>query len=405
MPVGVGTARMRLWDATTGAHKHTITGHTDRVYSVSYSPDGHTIASASWDDTVRLWDATTGAHKHTITITGRASDFLSVAFSPDGKTIATGRGDATVRLWDATTGAHKHTLTGHTRSVLSVAFSPDGRTLVSGGGYADNTVRLWDATTGAHKRTLTGHTHWVTSVSYSPDGNTIASASWDGTALLWDIPSIPTQQVKGDVNGDGVVNIQDLVLVAGRFGQTGQNDADINGDGVVNILDLVLVAGAFANVPAAPSLHPQTLAMLTAADAERWLIQAQEMALTDPAYLRGIAMLEQLLSALTPKETVLLANYPNPFNPETWIPYHLARAANIQVTVYDAKGAIVRQLDLGYQSVGYYTARSKAAYWDGRNNGGELVASGIYFYQLRVSSSRSIGTGDYTAIRRMVIVK
>ena len=116
-------------------------------------------------------------------------------------------------------------------------------------------------------------------------------------------------------------------------------------------------------------------------------------------------MLEQLLSALTPKETVLLANYPNPFNPETWIPYHLARAANIQVTVYDAKGAIVRQLDLGYQSVGYYTARSKAAYWDGRNNGGELVASGIYFYQLRVSSSRSIGTGDYTAIRRMVIVK
>ena len=118
---------------------------------------------------------------------------------------------------------------------------------------------LWDATTGAHKRTLTGHTHWVTSVSYSPDGNTIASASWDGTALLWDIPSIPTQQVKGDVNGDGVVNIQDLVLVAGRFGQTGQNDADINGDGVVNILDLVLVAGAFANVPAAPSLHHKLL--------------------------------------------------------------------------------------------------------------------------------------------------
>ena len=194
-------------------------------------------------------------------------------------------------------------------------------------------MRLWDATTGAHKRTpgiALGHKRIV---------QMDCQSSWDGTALLWDIPSIPTQQVKGDVNGDGVVNIQDLVLVA-RFGQTGQNDADINGDGVVNILDLVLVAGAFANVPAAPSLHPQTLAMLTAADAERWLIQAQEMALTDPAYLRGIAMLEQLLSALTPKETVLLANYPNPFNPETWIPYHLARAANIQVTVYDAKGAI-----------------------------------------------------------------
>jgi flagellar hook assembly protein FlgD len=100
---------------------------------------------------------------------------------------------------------------------------------------------------------------------------------------------------------------------------------------------------------------------------------------------------------LTPKETGLLPNYPNPFNPETWIPYHLARASDVTLTIYDTTGAMVRQLDLGHQLAGFYTARNRAAYWNGRNENGELIASGIYFYQLR--------TGDYTATRRMVIVK
>ena len=98
-----------------------------------------------------------------------------------------------------------------------------------------------------------------------------------------------------------------------------------------------------------------------------------------------------------PKETVLLPNYPNPFNPETWIPYQLVHAADVQVAIYDTQGAIVRQLNLGHQLAGYYTNRSKAAYWDGRNENGELLASGIYFYQLRAR--------DYSATRRMVIVK
>ena len=182
-----------------------------------------------------------------------------------------------------------------------------------------------------------------------------------------------------------------------RFGQREQNDADVNGDGIINIFDLVTVASALGNTAAAPSLTPQTLAILTAAEVKDWLIQAQQMVLTDPAYLCGIAVLEQLLVALTPKEMALLPNYPNPFNPETWIPYQLVHAADVQVTIYDTKGVMVRQLDLGYQPAGYYTDRSKAAYWDGHNESGELVASGVYFYQLRV--------GDYSALRRMVIVK
>ena len=111
----------------------------------------------------------------------------------------------------------------------------------------------------------------------------------------------------------------------------------------------------------------------------------------------GIHFLEQLLIALTPKETVLLPNYPNPFNPETWIPYQLAKPADVQIAIYDVKGELVRRLDLGHQQPGHYTERIKAAYWDGRNERGESVASGVYFYQFRA--------GDYTATRRMVILK
>jgi flagellar hook assembly protein FlgD len=100
---------------------------------------------------------------------------------------------------------------------------------------------------------------------------------------------------------------------------------------------------------------------------------------------------------LIPDETALLPNYPNPFNPETWIPYHLANPSNVQITIYDTRGTIVRQLDLGHQPQGYYTSQSRAAYWDGRNTVGERVASGIYFYTLTA--------GDFTATRKLLIRK
>ena len=98
-----------------------------------------------------------------------------------------------------------------------------------------------------------------------------------------------------------------------------------------------------------------------------------------------------------PSETELLANYPNPFNPETWIPYQLAEDADVTLTIYDTKGVTVRRLDLGHQLAGYYADRGKAAYWDGRNDNGESVASGLYFYQL--------GTPSFSHVRRMAILK
>ena len=203
--------------------------------------------------------------------------------------------------------------------------------------------------------------------------------------------------LKGDVNGDGIVNIQDLVLVAANLGKTGQNAADVNGDGQVNIQDLVLVAGALGNSAAAPSLHPQSLEMLTAADVKSWLSQAQHFNLTDAMAQKGILFLEQLLAVLTPKETGLLANYPNPFNPETWIPYQLDKPAEVTISIYAVDGQVVRRLALGHQPAGMYQNRSRAAYWDGRNALGEPVASGVYFYTLTA--------GDFAATRKMLIRK
>ena len=201
---------------------------------------------------------------------------------------------------------------------------------------------------------------------------------------------------RADVNGDGVVNILDLVVVAQAFGKDGLA-GDVNGDGVVNVFDLVQVAGAIGGGGAAPSAYSLDPSIISAADVERWLAGAQVLGVGDANFQRGIHFLEQLLAALTPKETMLLPNYPNPFNPETWIPYRLAREAEVAITIYDAKGILVRQLAIGNQEAGYYAERGKAAYWDGRNDDGEAVASGIYIYQFRA--------GDYAASRRMVIVK
>ena len=206
---------------------------------------------------------------------------------------------------------------------------------------------------------------------------------------------IPTAN-PADVNDDGEVDILDLVLVAQGFG-TDKPEADVNGDGVVNILDLVQVAGALDGGGAAPSASSLDLLMISAADVARWLAHAQGLGVGNANFQRGIRFLQQLLAALTPKETSLLPNYPNPFNPETWIAYRLAQEAEVTIVIYDTKGTLVRRLALGNQAAGYYAARGKAAYWDGRNEGGEAVASGIYFYQFRA--------GDFAASRRMVILK
>ena len=205
--------------------------------------------------------------------------------------------------------------------------------------------------------------------------------------------------LREDVNQDGRVNIADLVVVAQSLGkQVSENPrADVNGDGVVNIIDLTLVARAFGETTAAPSAHATIVENLTATEVAQWLRAAQHANLTDPAFQRGVEVLKHLLTLLAPKETALLPNYPNPFNPETWIPYQLATPADVTLRIHAVDGSLVRSLSLGHKPVGIYQSRSRAAYWDGKNEVGESVASGVYFYTLTA--------GDFSATRKLLIRK
>ena len=208
--------------------------------------------------------------------------------------------------------------------------------------------------------------------------------------------TVEERLLTGDVNRDGVVNILDLIRVARQLGKSVPADSpvDINGDGVVNIFDLTLVAQGIGGA-AAPAV---ATGRVDAATIQAWIAQARLANDGSIAFRQGIANLEQLLASLIiPQETALHANYPNPFNPETWIPYQLVAPAEVTLTIYDMNGGVVRRLAVGPQAAGLYQSRSHAAYWDGRNGRGELVASGLYFYTLRA--------GEFTATRKMLIRK
>jgi len=225
-------------------------------------------------------------------------------------------------------------------------------------------------------------------------------AGWQGA--LSNIPEQfhVLQALPWDINNDGVVDFQDLALVSSNFGVEAPENpkVDVNGDGNVNIIDLLIVAahlGEFTNT-GAPATHaeisPKHLSLVN-----EWLTEARLVDDGSNVFKLGIATLEGLLNSVTPEETVLLPNFPNPFNPETWIPYDLANDANVHVHIYNPKGEIIRKLNLGYQITGTYRTKNKAAYWDGRNSAGEPVASGVYFYTLQA--------GRIKATRRMVIRK
>ncbi|MCG9132007.1 PD40 domain-containing protein [Candidatus Poribacteria bacterium] len=394
-----------VWDVRTKTFRLGIVAHPGEIESVAFSPDGKTIASQMVyreGAPIRLWNAATG---HLIQELDKVVSGIS--FSPVGNTLLLARGGPTP-LWDGTDGHLTPRDTVQFDGWPEVAkFSPDGKTIATiedGLGNEGSTIALWDVDTGNRLRTFAGHSSsasgYYSSLAFGPDGNTLASASWDGTILLWELApsSAEPPELPADVNGDGEINIQDLVLVSSSLGQVDETAADVNGDGEVNIQDLVAVAAAIGQDTAAPAaLRQQATGHLTTADVQHWIELAQQLDLTAPRTQRGLLFLQYLLAALTPQETILLANYPNPFNPETWIPYQLAKPADVTLTIYDIQGRVVRDLNLGHQRAGVYQAKSRAAYWDGKNAVGEPVASGVYFYTLTA--------GDFNATRKMLIRK
>ena len=173
-----------IYATHTGEELKLLAGeHSHFVYSADYSPDGKTIVTGSWDNTIRLWDVRTGKNRKTLK---RHSYYgiSSVAYSPDGKTIASGGADKTLQLWNARTGKNKKTLTDDGEGVNSVKFSPDGKTIASIEGK--NSVRLWNARTGYNIITFNPHTEYIYSIAYSPDSKTIAIGGME-TLELWDV--------------------------------------------------------------------------------------------------------------------------------------------------------------------------------------------------------------------------
>ncbi len=432
-----------LLDVDTSTYKASIQGQ-----SGSFSSDSSILATIE-NTTVYLWDVETARPKAAFDVYQNPdsynyygdSDYNTVLFSPDGNTLAT-HNDQYINLWNLQT-TNRVSITPY--RVISPANGQHFTINVSiengqnVGGYQfsviyDSKVLRYVGSanedylpTGAFPIPPIEDTNKITLAATSVagtvngDGN-LASITFEvldikatnlilSDVILTDSEGeilkhllfntgivIDPQLRPEDVNSDGIVNIIDLVQVASRFNHTSDIDKeDINGDGVVNIVDLVKVAAALGAGENAPTLHSQATTLLNARDVQKWLTQTQQLNLTDPISLQGIRFLEQLLVVLTPKETTLLPNYPNPFNPETWIPYQLAKSADVTLTIYSANGAVVRTLTLGQQPTGIYQSKSRAAYWDGRNAVGEPVASGVYFYTLTA--------GDFTATRRMLILK
>jgi subtilisin family serine protease len=185
-----------------------------------------------------------------------------------------------------------------------------------------------------------------------------------------------------DVNGDGRVDIVDLVVVAAAFGGDAalSPTADVNGDGIISVIDLITVAVRFGSL-AAPSASRYG-ALMAARDA----LRAADPVSADAR--NALAALEALLAGDDTLPTALLAPYPNPFNPETWIPFSLQADASVSVSIYDAGGEKVRRLDLGVLSAGAYVTPGRAVAWDGRNDAGERVVSGWYAVELIAGSER-----------------
>ena len=273
---------VKVWDVNTQENIATMGGYDATIRAgwlggwltpVTFSQDGMLLAYGAADsskqiNTIQFWNVAT--QENIATIEAHTNGIISIDFSPDGKKIVS-RTPGEIKLWDVATLENIATLFEEDVDNLAPAvFSPNGMLVASsileGTDEDEGVIRvvLWDVETGEQIASVLGHTDVIWSLSFSIDGTLLASAAVDGTVKLWDVSSftksiISAERLTEDVNSDGLVNIQDLVLVASNLGKTGQDAADVNGDGTVNILDLVLVAQHLGKSidPTVPAIIPQ----------------------------------------------------------------------------------------------------------------------------------------------------
>ena len=259
--------------------------------------------------------------------------------------------------------------------------------------YQPEDVNRDDEVNVADLIAIGNHIGGTTNTAHEPDVNKDGTVNSADSQLVIRV-ALNNSNALTDIDGDDDVDVEDLVAFAAT-------PVDVNGDTKTDDDDIKLIArlalNAAANRDAAPA-PSQTHATLNAQNLQHLVHQALQSNRFDATYRRGVAALERILESLMiPEESALLHNYPNPFNPETWVPYQLASPAEVTLTLYDVTGRIVRTLNLGHQDAGMYRSKSRAAYWDGRNAQGEPVASGVYFYTLVA--------GEFTATGKMLIRK
>jgi RNA polymerase sigma factor (sigma-70 family) len=336
---------VRLWDVQKQRQVGLLRGHTESVWSVAFSPDGKLLASGG-NEAIRLWNV--AEQRQVEVLQGHAGNVMSVAFSPDGKLVASGSVDKTVRLWDVQEQKQVGVLHGHAKVVHSVAFSPDGETLASGS--RDMTVRLWDVQWQRQVGVLHGHAGYVMSVAFSPDGRWLAAGCGGGVVSIWDVQE---QKQVDSLSHAGPV----LSVLSVAFSSDGKWLAAAHATGVVSLWE-VNVGG--------PDISVEPMG-------------------------------KQLGTWGNVKKTELLQNFPNPFNPETWIPFSLSEPNHVKIRIYTSTGRLIRTLDLGQKPSGAYLSKEEAAYWDGRNESGETVASDVYFYTLEA--------GGHIGLKKMILAR
>ena len=257
--------------------------------------------------------------------------------------------------------------------------------------YRKSSEASWTSSTYAGTDTNTTLTGLAPGTSYEVQ---VLAKNREGDGPWSEAGTGRTAYQAEDIDRDGDVDITDLISVISNFGSASPGNNDVDGDNDVDADDIRAV---FAALVAANAGAPAHLTH-TAKTLQDYVRQAKQRGMLDANFQQGLAVLEELMEPfLIPNETALLRNYPNPFNPETWLPYQLSEPADVTFSIYSVNGTLVRTLSLGYQAAGVYRSRSRAAYWDGRNALGEPVASGVYFYTLTA--------GDFIATGKMLIRK
>ena len=440
---GWGDATVRLWDVGTHQLIGILEGHTNSPHqSVAFSPpDGALLASAGGreDRTVKLWNVAT--RQLIGTLEGHEYEVNAVAFSPDGSTLASGSEDG-VWLWDVATQTRIATLQGN--AVYSLAFSPDGKSLASG---SWGTVRLWDLGTRLTTATFGGHLGTVRSVAFLPD-STVVSAAGDGTMLLWDPRPHPRTLTKvggrgqqgpagavldrpytvlvRDQNGTpfagatvtfavaaggGTLSVTNAttdaggrastILTLGRtpgpntvtatvpgldpvtFTATAETTPDFDGDGETGFSDFFLFAEAFGGSDPRFDLDGNGTV-----DFDDFFLFAE--AFGQPARTKLLALARERLGL--PDGPLLQQNAPNPFNTETVISWFQLEPGPARMEVFALTGQRVAVLYQGPKKAGVHRLR-----WDGRDDRGRPLASGVYVY--RLVTSEAVQTRKLTVLR------